>query len=63
MQLVEISEKEFKKVADKSPLISFHQTFEWANLKKENGWTPYYLALKDKKKECMYKFSSLLQML
>ena len=50
MQLVEISEKEFKKVADKSPLISFHQTFEWANLKKENGWTPYYLALKDKKK-------------
>ena len=48
MQLVEISEKEFKKVADKSPLISFHQTFEWANLKKENGWTPYYLALKDK---------------
>ena len=50
MQLVEISEKEFKKVADKSPLISFHQTYEWANLKKENGWTPYYLALKDKKK-------------
>ena len=34
MQLVEISEKEFKKVADKSPLISFHQTFEWANLIK-----------------------------
>ena len=50
MELVTLTEKEFKKIADKSPLISFHQTYEWGELKKENGWVPHYLGLKDKNK-------------
>ena len=50
MELVTLTKEEFKKVADKSPQISFHQTEQWANLKKENGWKPYYLGLKSKKK-------------
>ncbi|MBQ6539351.1 MAG: peptidoglycan bridge formation glycyltransferase FemA/FemB family protein [Bacilli bacterium] len=47
MKLEILSKEEFKKYADKSPQISFHQTEEWANLKKENGWDAYYLGLKD----------------
>lgn len=54
MKLIEINEKEFQKIADKSSQITFHQTKEWANLKKENGWLCYYVALDDqeKKKAC-----------
>lgn len=47
MKLIEINEKEFKKLADKSPQITFHQTKEWAELKKTNGWIPYYISLDD----------------
>ena len=50
MKLERLSKEEFKKYADKSPQISFHQTQEWANLKKENGWEAYYLGLKDEDK-------------
>ncbi len=50
MKLEKLSKSEFKKYADKSPQISFHQTEEWANLKKENGWDAYYLGLKDNDK-------------
>lgn len=50
MKLVNLSKKEFKKFADKHPQITFHQTEEWANLKKTNGWDSYYLGLKDDKK-------------
>ena len=50
MKLVNLSKKEFKKFADKHPQITFHQTEEWANLKKTNGWDAYYLGLKDDKK-------------
>ncbi len=48
MKLKEISSKEFKKLADKSPQITFHQTEAWANLKKENGWKSFFLSLEDK---------------
>ena len=50
MDLVELNEKEFKKIADKSEQISFHQTKNWANLKKINGWDSHYIGLKDKDK-------------
>lgn len=42
MKLITLSEKEFKKFADKSTQISFYQTSEWANLKKKNGWVPHF---------------------
>ena len=47
MKLVKLSEKEFKKYADKHDQITFHQTKEWGELKKKNGWIPYYIGLKD----------------
>ena len=50
MKLVEISDKEFKKFADKHEQITFHQTKNWANLKKENGWTSYFIGLKEQDK-------------
>ncbi len=46
MKLIELNKKEFKEFADKHPQITFHQTEEWANLKKENGWDSFYLGLK-----------------
>ena len=49
MKLVEISKEEFKKFADSHPQITFHQTEEWANLKKENGWDSHYVGLKNEK--------------
>ena len=50
MKLVNLTKEEFKKFADKHPQITFHQTEEWANLKKVNGWDAYYVGLKDDKK-------------
>ncbi|MBR5370177.1 MAG: peptidoglycan bridge formation glycyltransferase FemA/FemB family protein, partial [Bacilli bacterium] len=50
MQLTILSKEEFKKFADKHPQITFHQTQEWANLKKINGWNSYYVGLKDNNK-------------
>ena len=47
MKLIELNNKEFKEFADKQEQITFHQTSEWANLKKETGWKPYYVGLKD----------------
>ena len=44
-----LSKEEFKKFADKHPQITFHQTSEWANLKKSNHWDAHYVGLKDKK--------------
>ena len=49
MKLVNLSKKEFKNFADNHKQITFHQTEEWANLKKENGWTSYYVGLKEEK--------------
>ncbi len=50
MKLIELSEKEFKKFADKHPQITFHQTKNWAKLKKSNSWNSYYIGFEDKKK-------------
>lgn len=50
MKLKKISEKEFKKFADKNSEITFYQTISWAHLKKKNGWVAHYLGLeKDNK--------------
>ena len=50
MNLVTLTKKEFKKFADKHEQITFHQTEEWANLKKNNGWDAHYVGLKDNNK-------------
>ena len=50
MKLVTLTEKEFKKFADKHEQITFHQTKEWADLKANNGWEAHYVGLKDEKK-------------
>lgn len=50
MKLVNLSKDEFKKFADNHEQITFHQTEEWANLKKVNGWEAHYIGLKDNKK-------------
>ena len=50
MKLVNLTKTEFKKYADNHGQITFHQTEEWANLKKVNGWKAYYIGLKEGKK-------------
>ena len=50
MKLVTLTKKEFKTFADKHEQITFHQTEQWADLKKKNGWTAHYVGLKDEKK-------------
>lgn len=50
MKLETISKEEFKKFADQHNQITFHQTIEWANLKKVNGWQAYFVGLKKKNK-------------
>ena len=50
MELVNLNKKEFKTFADKHEQITFHQTEQWADLKSKNGWTPYYIGLKEGKK-------------
>ena len=50
MELVEITKEEFKKIADIHPQVTFHQTYEWGDLKKCNGWDSYFVALKDNDK-------------
>ena len=50
MKLRNLSEKEFKKYADKHSQITFHQTKEWADLKAKNGWEAFYIGLDDNTK-------------
>lgn len=50
MNLKEITEKQFKKYAEKDKLYTFHQTKEWAELKEKNGWKNYYVGLFKKEK-------------
>ena len=50
MKLVNLTTKEFKEFSDKHPQITFHQTEEWANLKKVNGWNSHFIGLKDNNK-------------
>lgn len=47
MELIELTEKEFKEFADNHPQISFHQTNEWGHLKENNGWDMHLVGLKD----------------
>lgn len=47
MKLVNLTKKEFKKFADKHEQVTFHQTEEWAKLKKKNNWEAHYLGLKE----------------
>ena len=46
MKFSELNEKEFEEFAKKNEEITFHQTKEWAALKKGNGWESYYVGLK-----------------
>ncbi len=46
MILEELTKQEFKKYADKSPYITFHQTVEWGNLKEHQGWRAHYVGLR-----------------
>lgn len=50
MKLEVLTEKEFKKFADKHEQITFHQTPNWGELKKTNGWIPHYVGLKENNK-------------
>ena len=50
MKFSELNEKEFEEFAKKNEEITFHQTKEWAALKKGNGWDAYYVGLKEKDK-------------
>ncbi len=50
MKLVNLTKSDFKKYADNHDQITFHQTEEWANLKKVNGWKAHYIGLKEEKK-------------
>ena len=50
MKLVNLTKSDFKKYADNHEQITFHQTEEWANLKKVNGWEAHYIGLKEGKK-------------
>lgn len=50
MKLKKISEKEWKKFADKNSEITFYQTKEWANLKSKNNWQAHYLILEEDNK-------------
>ncbi len=50
MKLVLLKNEEFKNWALENDEISFHQTIEWANLKKTNGWNHYFVGLKNNNK-------------
>ncbi len=50
MNFTILTEKEFQTFARKHPQSSFYQTINWGKLKKENGWTPHLLGVKDGKK-------------
>lgn len=50
MELVKLTEKEFKKFALNHPQANFYQTIEWGHLKETNNWCIHLLGLKDKNK-------------
>lgn len=47
MKLYELTEQEFRNFLDDHPLKTFLQTPEVAHLREKNGWTIYYVGLKD----------------
>lgn len=50
MKFEVISESDFRAFAKTSPYKSFMQTPEIANLREQNGWTPYYFVVKQDEK-------------
>lgn len=50
MEFRELTVKEFEKFALGHEQISFHQSKEWAELKKVNGWSSYYVGVVEGKK-------------
>ncbi|MBR2710761.1 peptidoglycan bridge formation glycyltransferase FemA/FemB family protein [Candidatus Saccharibacteria bacterium] len=50
MKFEVITESDFRAFAKTSPYKSFMQTPEIANLREQNGWTPYYFAVKQDEK-------------
>ena len=50
MKLEILTEKEFREFATSHPLFSFHQTKEWGELKKKNGWEYEFVGMREKKK-------------
>lgn len=50
MELVVLTEKEFKKLAENHDQINFHQTVEWGKVKEKNNWKMHLIGLKDKDK-------------
>ena len=50
MKFTELSVKDFEDFALRNDQISFHQSKEWALLKKVNGWEAYYVGALDGKK-------------
>ena len=47
MKFTELTPNDFRTFATKSPYKSFMQTPEIAELRKKDGWTAHFLALKD----------------
>ena len=47
MNFITLTPEQFRKFADKYPDKSFYQTPEIANLRAENGWTPYYFGVEE----------------
>lgn len=50
MEFIELTEKEFLKYSESSPMTSFFQMPRWAEVKETNGWKHYYVGVKEKNK-------------
>lgn len=50
MKLEKLTKEQFKEFADSHPLITFHQTIEWGDLKEKNGWISHFVGMKQKNK-------------
>ena len=50
MEFVTLKEDEFLKYSKSSPITSFFQQPLWGKIKEDNGWSHYYVGLKDGKK-------------
>lgn len=46
MNFEELNDKEFTAFAEKHPLVTFHQTINWAEVKKVNGWKKHLVGIK-----------------
>ncbi|MEG0995211.1 MAG: peptidoglycan bridge formation glycyltransferase FemA/FemB family protein [Bacilli bacterium] len=48
MNFTNLSNEEFSLFASSHPLLTFHQTLEWASLKETNGWKKHLVGIKKK---------------